>query len=279
MPTEEINKSHKDILIAIEEGDFPRYIYQYKANNHNTLKMFINSEIYCNSPKNFNDPFDCKINVKSNYSQQEIEKFFSQWDYSDLGNEKTNYESFKKECLKNNSAFVNLIHHSFNEIRNKIGVACFSKNNDNLLLWSHYADSHKGICVKFDVTKSLDFFENMNLVRYSKEYAITDYINNKTDIIEKGILMKSKDWEYEEEVRVWHEGSKSYPINREAIQEVIFGLNISDNEIETYINLFVNSGYNYLKLKKAILNPSEFKIDFLDITHLLEYKAPHRKFT
>ena len=29
-------------------------------------------------------------------------------------------------------------------------ATCFSKRNDSILMWSHYADSHKGVCFEFD---------------------------------------------------------------------------------------------------------------------------------
>lgn len=31
------------------------------------------------------------------------------------------------------------------------GVVCFSKNWSNPVIWSHYADKHRGICLGFDV--------------------------------------------------------------------------------------------------------------------------------
>ena len=35
--------------------------------------------------------------------------------------------------------------------RQTTAILCFSRNWDNLLLWSHYGDSHKGICMGFDI--------------------------------------------------------------------------------------------------------------------------------
>jgi hypothetical protein len=30
-------------------------------------------------------------------------------------------------------------------------ILCFSRNWDNLLLWSHYGDSHTGVCLGFEI--------------------------------------------------------------------------------------------------------------------------------
>ena len=31
-----------------------------------------------------------------------------------------------------------------------IHVACFSETKESILMWSHYADNHKGFCVEYD---------------------------------------------------------------------------------------------------------------------------------
>lgn len=36
---------------------------------------------------------------------------------------------------------------------NKIKITCFSKQSENLLLWAHYGDSHKGICLGYTISK------------------------------------------------------------------------------------------------------------------------------
>ncbi len=36
-----------------------------------------------------------------------------------------------------------------NAINDTIGILCFTEKNDNLLMWSHYANSHKGFVLEF----------------------------------------------------------------------------------------------------------------------------------
>ena len=40
---------------------------------------------------------------------------------------------------------------AFSIFRNNCRIACFSEKNDDILMWAHYADSNKGICIKFEV--------------------------------------------------------------------------------------------------------------------------------
>ena len=39
-------------------------------------------------------------------------------------------------------------------IEKKWGVLCFSRSWHNPVLWSHYSDKHRGICLGFDVADS-----------------------------------------------------------------------------------------------------------------------------
>src|SRR5260221_10202037 len=41
------------------------------------------------------------------------------------------------------------------EIGKDYGILCFSRSWHNPVLWAHYAESHKGICLGFDISKDL----------------------------------------------------------------------------------------------------------------------------
>ncbi|NDP48093.1 MAG: DUF2971 domain-containing protein [Sulfuriferula multivorans] len=38
-----------------------------------------------------------------------------------------------------------------NEFHNTKGLLCFSESWHNPVLWSHYADKHRGVCLGFDI--------------------------------------------------------------------------------------------------------------------------------
>ena len=102
------------------------------------------------------------------------------------------------------------------EVKKNALISCFSKNNDSILMWSHYAKNHTGICIEYekplndmyDVSyeDSLNSFELYNLVQRCLADSLmkndTD-INDKTllDIATKPFITKSKVWEYENELR------------------------------------------------------------------------------
>ena len=47
----------------------------------------------------------------------------------------------------------------WNTLAESMGIMCFSKDWRQPLMWGHYADSHKGTCLGFDVTGSEDLIE------------------------------------------------------------------------------------------------------------------------
>lgn len=84
------------------------------------------------------------------------------------------------------------------------GVLCFSRSWKNPVLWSHYGDKHRGICLGFDVPdhmlEPIRYVEAMKLVDLDLKNATTQLDVN---IMNKLIHQKYKDWSYEEEWRGW----------------------------------------------------------------------------
>lgn len=79
------------------------------------------------------------------------------------------------------------------EINENYGVICFSKSWENPVLWSHYGDKHRGICLGIDIPNS-----SLNEItyigeRYEFEFKKTEY--------KKLLLTKYKAWQYENELR------------------------------------------------------------------------------
>jgi hypothetical protein len=109
-----------------------------------------------------------------------------------------------------------------------IGINCYCGKADNLLLWSHYGDSHKGIALGFNLDEGdfrpLDEPADLRIlvkVSYPPENA-PKVINWKNaieipnlsaqqqfeEILTKGYSIKGLDWEYEDEYREFvHLGS------------------------------------------------------------------------
>lgn len=135
--------------------------------------------------------------------------------YKIFGMKKT---EFLKESEKHLLRFEKKTDGIINKIKNEALVTCFSKRFDSVLMWSHYAKSHTGVCLEYDRPFSNDFID----VVYSKKrpkvkiYELISYISAKTIIgdgygtindaslmasVLKPYYTKSTSWKYEQEVR------------------------------------------------------------------------------
>ncbi len=144
-------------------------------------KVLSDNQLWFSRPRSFNDPFDA---------------FVTQGELFGEGTENADLENTSRQ-------------HS---------CCCFSLRWDSTLMWSHYARSHRGYCVEFDVSGLLDLFREtgeqsdqqdvieLRRVQYgtvpanpiSPEDLAPDSL---TDLARDFFSTKSRDWAYEEEVR------------------------------------------------------------------------------
>jgi hypothetical protein len=176
--------------------------------------------------------------------------------------------------LKSKSSEVRkIVNRNIQKVLLTVGVSCFSEQNNNILMWSHYANNHKGICLKFDVLKDTAFFfaadrskptVAIGKVIYSpKNYS---YLNANDIINQKQILQvipftKYEDWRYEKEVRIISLSPGLIKYNDDALVEIIFGCKCDHKEIQSIKNSVKLSSKN-VSFSKAIKSDFEFKIDF-----------------
>lgn len=84
----------------------------------------------------------------------------------------------------------------------QVGLICFSSQWQNPVMWSHYGDKHKGICLGFDVPD-----EALKKVRYitkRKQFKIGKSLDSHeitTELMSLAIRYKYKEWSYEREYR------------------------------------------------------------------------------
>lgn len=130
---------------------------------------------------------------------------------------------------------------------NGCGVLSLSGNNDNNLLWSHYGDSHQGFCVEFDYATLIHDFllSGLEIIAGDVEY-IDEYperpVPEKLDPINLLFFTKSKDWEYEREIRVISKRNSSVAVkfSTAAVKNIFVGLNVKDDDLRKIIEITQN---------------------------------------
>jgi hypothetical protein len=82
------------------------------------------------------------------------------------------------------------------EMAQKFGLLCFSLDWHNPLLWSHYADRHRGLALGFDVDEQI-----LKPVSYTKNRPVLKKID--IEVANELLFTKYVDWNYEREARIY----------------------------------------------------------------------------
>ncbi len=143
--------------------------------NENTLNILRNRAVWYAAPHTFNDPFDCKIRPLKVPMDGEYIGHFEDMDHleyylasrskeaAEKGNEKEFHEFLYKLTQRRND--------KLEEQSKNYAVMCFSEIHDHSLMWSHYADEHKGIVITFERTEdNMLGRSSCRPVRYSRHY-------------------------------------------------------------------------------------------------------------
>ena len=163
---------------------------------------------------------------------------------------------------QNGQVFNDLIKKIKTKSVNGRGVLALSKTNENILLWSHYAENHTGVAIKLNVAKDPEFFVTPKNIVYTKQYVPLNYLRDSKKSILDTLSTKSMDWQYEEEVRVYKSNFGVYKINPVAITDVFFGIKTHANDIAKIKNTCTRNGLNHVKFYKAEKKYGEFSLQF-----------------
>jgi len=240
-----------------------------------TIENLANNQLYFSDPTTFNDPFDCKFSLDHTGTREQwiddykslgnnhrkalkafnedvkngfFEKKGDLYSYDPI---KVIRNGIEKELCKREEFLVynNPSRKSRKQIgidmndyirdTGLLGVSCFSGRDDSILMWSHYADYHRGICLRFRPYKIRcerkgsvdDILIDLGIMIEGRDYYVLKLYSPKTKILmnlllyevdykddlpepvnyfdkfravkmHKFLLMKFTDWKYENEHRI-----------------------------------------------------------------------------
>jgi len=245
------NKIEKLIELGVQQGQFPQFVYKYRISdtkkNPHFESIIKDNAMMFSSPKAFNDPFDCQLQPITFPTLAEVTQFIKRVLPKASSKVISNLTS---NAINNPIAFAKILEDAI-KFDDK-GILCLSQEPDNILLWSHYADNHCGVCLKFDILQDLDFFSIPLIVIYDQSYPIYNHMTQTKDIVTKMIKTKFDLWKYEKEIRIFKLEKKLYKFNKTALTEIIFGCNMTQSEIERIKKLTSSNGYRHLTFKQTV---------------------------
>ena len=224
----------------------PVNFYKYRRIGEYTEAIFVRNELFFAAPASFNDPFDCAFHII--VEGQDNQRVFESMAFSEIRNKMPHLTlpEAVEAAQQVGAAIIERKAEEFRDIsveklardsNNKVGVLSLSEKNDDILMWSHYADCHKGICLEFS-TSQRSFFRDARPVNYDDEFPA---LNLHDIVVDEDLrktapwmLTKARQWEYEKEWRVLDfdcgPGPKAFP--PESLTGVILGCRISDEDRE-----------------------------------------------
>lgn len=250
----------------------PVYLYKYRCISERSLRMLKEGKYFFASVHSFNDPLDCS--VEPIYELPPVEKIIENQAKVLQDNEGISFQEAlqKSQRIRNvpKAKLEKLLQRIISSIqkmlKDEYGVLSLSAKNDNILMWSHYADYHKGFCIQFK-RSSINPLGVTQPVEYAKEYPCFNYFDDLPgNIAKKIILTKSCDWSYEEEWRGSQKANTEVRYTDDMITGIIFGLRMPDQHKTDIYQIFKSN--EHMTFYQSELIPRKFKLEINQLTKL-----------
>lgn len=221
-----------------------KLVYKYRRGDKKTFKRDLDTlEENCFYAPNFkmlNDPCETMVFTDKFDTQTGL---FSKF----LG------ANSKHHLGKVKDALTSLINRG-----NEIGIYSLSKTYKDELLWAHYANSHFGFCIEYDLDILIDTYKRDKIYTFPISYSntppqigIAEVASSSKDnlsIIKLMVGHKSKRWKEEEEHRLIINKFGNQAYDFQAVKSIYFGLRMEDENKEAIMNRLKGRGINYYQM-------------------------------
>lgn len=235
--------------LGLKQRNLPHRIFKYRVDCDHSRANLMNNSVWICSPEAYNDPYDCSTKISSErlasaIQRGQVRKFVelynlrnliseeqiadaengpepladivkhlpASYDNPDRGNPVKLAEFFSKTALPKYAEETRVF---IEQVQKAVKLCSFSEINDSILMWSHYADHHRGFCLEYDLVnldKDHPLRQNLYPVVYSANiYDLTPFLEILVTVGRQkmnttfpllGVLHKFIGWEYEREWRL-----------------------------------------------------------------------------
>jgi hypothetical protein len=265
-------------MITYNEIDFnePKSLFKFTKISEYTYSSLINKATFFSKAIDLNDPFEFDIDFDNNPSNDEKKA---------LGITDSDGALQLKKLLDETKS-------KLNSMLDRNRILSLSSNPYELLMWSHYAEEHKGICIEYDR-------ENCELLmdRNHCQKVIYPHFNGKTkinifplicakneeiELLETIIFArKASNWKYENEWRVVLEDSNKTNVqllfDSVKIKSITFGLRTASHHKLAIFNMINKIYDNEILFYQTVKSNSDLAVEMVEFdpdTHVSEFMAP-----
>ncbi len=240
----------------------PNRLYKYRDFSNHTLDMILSDNVYFADPITFNDPLDTRPSLEIDLDESQLEDIVrrlverSTRIQMEAAADTIGYHGpdtmahIKRQSRRKADRLIEEIdYHATNpyydsEDRKRFllghyiekellrqydkGVVSLAERVTCPLMWSHYGDQHRGVCIGYSVPPSADDlykvkYGGSRLIETSKVAAMLNGDDTaRVQVYEAVLLRKARSWSYEREWRlIGRRGLRDSPLEME---EIIFGM-------------------------------------------------------
>ncbi|MEM1153933.1 MAG: DUF2971 domain-containing protein [Pseudomonadota bacterium] len=245
-------ENDKRVLIPVEVCrkyyELPEIIYQYRGFDEHLLHMLHVPYIWFSHPSDFNDPFELPDVVELEWRPDERYRDFEaaylmarQHPNSWAADYDSPQDMFADLQLNQPAVIDKLLGNkidSMEKVHNRVGVCCFSRVFDQVLMWSHYSAKHTGVVIGYDLERLKSASDNIvgtdvDYRWHREKLKAGSYAGsfgpegNGLAYFYRKLATKHPLWAYEQEFRLMALRMIGYVgVPADAIKEIYFGCQV-----------------------------------------------------
>lgn len=276
-------------------------VYKYRPMSERTQQILTNCSLFFAAPDQLNDPLDSSIDIESEY--QAVLSNVSRNDHHPQQR-----KTFLIHLLNSSHQYFGRdggpisMNQALQQFIQSRGILSLSRTPTSPLLWSHYSDSHRGICLGFDRESLTADFESLNEdfsycedityaekppyfdlfielgeklgefcrpwdnAKYEPSVADNFYSEQIARLCHANLMYKSSKWSYEEEVRVVSFSPGLMKFDPKSLRQIILGARSSESDLETILTALNHPDFVHVEVKKVshLAGTFEFGVKTID---------------
>lgn len=259
------------------ESNIPNRLFKYRNFSDKSLDMLVSNKVFFADPNTFNDPLDTKPSLKPDVDVNELEnvlfKLIAEREKAEMTAaakaikyqgpktidhifrhsrnraksliEKINYDATNphyEEGQINGPLQMLLTGRLESELLSRYdkGIFSLAESANCPLMWSHYGDQHKGICIGYSVPENVTNdvhkmkYDGNRLVLASSVAKMLDGDEEAQRKVDQAVLTnKAPAWSYEKEWRLI--GRLGLQESTLELEEVVFGMRCGNAVIHAVV--------------------------------------------